>query len=277
MAYPLKKGFNIKAGYNEQPANYCMSTSETYSEYYGIGYIVSGDRKIETPERTFFVHKGYISPITIGLQHRTSSLSDTPYAKYGVGFTPYLAEKCIEHIGYEVFHNVMSNASYELPLEIQNLVTKLYEELVFEYQHYDKHSEFIMQGILEHIIITIMRHGILAESKEIKLSISDTAIIAVISYLDSHFMENPSVDKLAEIAKLSSSHFMKRFRDCVGSSYVTYLNTYKMKLAQSMLVNTNNSMQIISDELGFCNANYFCSTFKKIIKKTPSEYRNAIK
>ncbi len=273
MARPLKKGYHFYVEYVERPSDYAMRTAEAYEDYYGIGYIVSGDRKIETPNRTFFPHKGCISPIPLGLYHRTSSMSNTPFKRYGMKFTPFIAQRCIEHLGSNIFHELVSHLSYELEPDIQKLVLELFQEALYEYEHYDEHSELILQGLLEHIIITTKRYGKVAESEHVKLNIADRKILNILSYLDTHYAENPSIGELAAIAGLSPSHFMKRFRECVGSPYITYLNNYKVKLGQNMLVNTRLSIQKISDDLGFCNSNYFSSTFKKFTGVSPLSYR----
>jgi len=273
MAFPLKKGCNFYVECIERPSHYAMSSSEQYEEYYGIGFIISGDRKVETPDRTYFVHSGCISPMPMHLYHRTSSLSNVPFKRFGMKFTPLVAARCIEHIGQRTFDELMRHLCYELEPEIQEQVATLFTQMLFEYEHFDNHSEFIMQGILEHIIITIIRYGKVAESAEIKLHITDSTILGILSYLDTHYAENPTVDKLAGIAGLSPSHFMKRFRECVGSSYITYLNHYKIKIAQGMLINTALPIQKISEALGFCNSNYFSSTFRKIVGSSPKVYR----
>lgn len=273
MPAPLKKGYNVYVEYVEKPADYAMRSTDIYRDFYGIGFIISGDRQITTPERTYFIHPGCISPMNIGLYHRTSSLSDAPFKRYGIKFTPKLAGRCMEQIGKENFEKLMSHLCYELSYDAQNKVIRMFEDMLYEYEHYDSNSEFIIEGILNHLIITILREGKIAESANLQLNIQDDTITGILSYFDLHYAENPSIEALAGIAGLSESHFMKRFRECVGSSYKTYLNCYKIRLAQSILLNTQKPISQISEELGFCNANYFCKIFSRICGKSPREFR----
>ena len=157
--------------------------------------------------------------------------------------------------------------------QTQIKVRQMFEDMLYEYEHYDSNSEFIIEGILGRLIITLLREGKVKESAEMKLNIQDKAIYEVLAYLDLHYAENPSVETLAALAGLSASHFMKRFRECTGSSYKTYLKCYKIRLAQSLLLHTEHSISRISEELGFCNSNYFCNVFHEIYGKSPRAFR----
>lgn len=273
MPRPLKKGFNVHVEYIEKPSNYAMRATDIYKDFYGIGFIVSGDRQTTTPERISFIHAGNVTPMTIGVYHRTTSLSDAPYKRYGMKFTPKIAKRCIDQIGEKNFNKVMSHLCYELSPECQKKVRQMFEDMLYEYEHYDSNSEFIIEGILGHLIITILREGKAAESADTKLNIQDETINEILDYLDLHYAENPSIETLANLAGLSASHFMKRFRECTGASYKTYLNCHKIHLAQNMLVNTKLSVSQISEKLGFCNSNYFCNVFNKIYGNSPREFR----
>ena len=273
MPMPLKKGYNVHVEYIERPHAYAMRATDIYEDYYGIGFIVSGDRQVTTPDRISFYHAGNVTPITIGVYHRTSSLSDAPYKRYGMKFTPKIAKRCIEQIGEKNFNDVMSHLCYELSPACQKKVRQMFDDMLYEYEHYDSHSEFIIEGIIGRLIITLLREGKAAESSDIKLNIQDEAINEILDYIDLHYAENPSIETLAALAGLSASHFMKRFRECTGAPYKTYLHCYKIRLAQSMLVNTKLSISQISEKLGFCNANYFCTIFKKISGNSPKEFR----
>lgn len=275
MAAPMKNGCQVLVEYVEKPSGYAMRTTDIYKEYYGIGFILSGDRQITTPERSYFVHAGNLSLMDIGIYHRTFSLSNAPYKRYGIKFTPKIAERCIAQIGEANFKKVMSYLCYELPLQTQLKVRQMYEDMLYEYEHYDANSEFIIEGILGRLIVTILRDGKHAESASANLNIQDEIINNILDHIDLHYAENPSVDELARLAGLSPSHFMKRFHDCVGSSYKTYLNCQKTRIAQDLLVNTRLPITRISDELGFCNSNYFCNIFHKITGMSPSDYRKS--
>ena len=50
MPKPLKKGLNIHVEFIRRPAEYAMRSTDVYTDFYGLGYITSGDREIITQE-----------------------------------------------------------------------------------------------------------------------------------------------------------------------------------------------------------------------------------
>ena len=178
-----------------------------------------------------------------------------------------------EIIGENEFNDLMLHTALSVPDEIKPKIIDIYEQMLIEYDNYDSVAEFALQNLLEQLILIMYRYGTVAETSEIHISTADTAIMDILSYIDTNFMNNPSVSELAKKAGLSESHFMKRFRDATGCSYKTYVNRYKNKIAQTMLAESPKSIQEISNELGFCSSNYFCTLFKQINGMSPLQYR----
>lgn len=273
MANPLQAGRQIRVEYYSLASSHSMRTYDMYKDYYGIGYMISGDRKNITPDGIYFAHPGDIGIMNIGVYHRSESLSSAPYERYGVKFTRKMVSHLIETIGEECFEEFMSHMGYHLKKETQEKVEKIFADMLDEYEHYTDTSELVLEGMLNHLIITILKERIIHAAMHCKLNVQDDVIMNILSYLDSHYTQNPSIDELCKIACLSRAQFMKRFKLAVGSSYKTYLNTYKVRAAQKLLINTDRSITEISEQLGFCNANYFCNVFKNIIGMSPLDYR----
>ena len=268
-----KKGYKFRVEHVTKPASNYMPSFDIYEKYYGIGYLVKGDRQVSTPERTFFVHDGYLSPVSMGVYHKSSPLSDRNYEVYAVRFVSSVTTRIKEIIGENEFNDLMLHTALSVPDEIKPKIIDIYEQMLIEYDNYDSVAEFALQNLLEQLILIMYRYGTVAETSEIHISTADTEIMDILSYIDTNFMNNPSVSELAKKAGLSESHFMKRFRDATGCSYKTYVNRYKNKIAQTMLTESPKSIQEISNELGFCNSNYFCTLFKQINGMSPLQYR----
>ena len=273
MPKPLKKGYSIHVERIKHSSDYNMRTTDVYTDFYGIGYLINGDRKIITPNGVYFIHPGDVGITNIGLYHRTSSCSVRPYERYGVKFAPKMVEHLIRTIGEEKFQEFMSHTGYHLKLEAQKKVERIFKDMLYEYENYDDTSELLLEGMLNHLIVTIQKERILDIFTGAKMNIQDDIIMNVLAYLDIHFADNPSIDELSDIACLSRAQFMKRFKMAVGSSYKMYLNCYKIHHAQNILTNTNHSISEIAEELGFCNANYFCNVFKDISGQSPMDFR----
>lgn len=273
MPQPLKKGYNFLVEHVKREASYQMRTTDVYTDFYGMGFIVSGDRAIITPDGVFFLKAGDIICTNIGLYHRTASASDEPYERYGIRFTPKMVERLIGVIGETTFQELMSHIGYQLTPKTQKKVMELYEAMLYEYEHYDTTSELIVEGLLNRLLITVLKERIIYATLPSQINVADDIIMNTLSYLDIHYTDNPSIEKLASLAGLSKSHFMKRFKEATGSTYKTYLNHIKVYHAQLLLTRTNKSIAEIADALGFCNANYFSNVFKEFCRVSPLRYR----
>ncbi len=275
MAVPLKQGRSIRVEHIKKPSDYAMRTTEAYTDYYGIGYLISGARKMITPSGIYFTQPGDIGIVTMGMYHQTvpSASDEKIYERYGVKFAPKMVVRLIETIGEEKFQEFMSHNGYHLKQESQKKVEQIFKDMFEEYENYDDTSELVLEGMLNHLIILLMKERILYTSFCMNIDVQDDLIMHVLEYLDVHYAENPTIEELAEISCLSRAQFMKRFKMAVGSSYKTYLNCYKVSYAQCLLTKTKQPISEIAEELGFCNANYFCNVFKEICSESPSEFR----
>jgi transcriptional regulator GlxA family with amidase domain len=59
----------------------------------------------------------------------------------------------------------------------------------------------------------------------------------------------------------------------MGKTPVDYINGIRINRAMQLLVDSEMSVSEISDEIGFCNANYFNKIFKQYVRLTPLAYR----
>ena len=96
----------------------------------------------------------------------------------------------------------------------------------------------------------------------------------VISYIGEHFAEDISIDELAQVAGLSQYHFIRSFRKETGFTPHEYLINIRINTAKYLLKNSQLSIKDICYQAGFSCESVFCSTFKRQLKMTPTEYRN---
>ena len=86
-------------------------------------------------------------------------------------------------------------------------------------------------------------------------------------------MEKISIADIAEVAGFSESHFMRYFKETMGTSFIDYLREYRLTMAARLLLASDASILSISEEVGFDNLSYFNRAFKKEYGMTPSQYR----
>lgn len=96
----------------------------------------------------------------------------------------------------------------------------------------------------------------------------------VLLFISQHYTENINIEYLADMAHLSRSYFMYRFKKVVGISAMEYIIQLRIKLACEMLRNSALPSLDIAFACGFQNLSNFNRQFKKYVGDTPKHYRN---
>lgn len=95
----------------------------------------------------------------------------------------------------------------------------------------------------------------------------------ILKYMENHYMNKLTIEEMAAEVGLSQSHFMKYFKNTMGTSFIEYLNEYRLTMAARLLLSSDSSILAIAAEVGFENLSYFNRIFKKRFGQTPREYR----
>lgn len=96
----------------------------------------------------------------------------------------------------------------------------------------------------------------------------------VFDYLDLHYMEDITLEKVADVAGFSKFHFSRLFKQCSGQNFYDYLCYKRIKAAEMLLLEPNLTITEIALQSGFSSLSTFNRTFKRSKNCTPTEYRN---
>lgn len=95
----------------------------------------------------------------------------------------------------------------------------------------------------------------------------------VLKYIENNYMNKIMIADVAALLEFSESHFMRYFKENMGTSFIDYLREYRLTLAARLLLVSDASILSISEEVGFDNLSYFNRAFKNHYGITPSKYR----
>ena len=94
-----------------------------------------------------------------------------------------------------------------------------------------------------------------------------------IAYLNNHYTENVSVEKLAEISHYSIAQFRKLFTKLAQMPPSEYVTHVRINAAKTLLRTTDRRIADIAAEIGFCDHSHFIKTFRAVTGQTPNEFR----
>lgn len=95
----------------------------------------------------------------------------------------------------------------------------------------------------------------------------------IMGWVETHYSSKFSLDDLAQAMGLSRSYTSRAFRQQTGGSIHEYLLTRRIKRSCDLLRTTALSIDTIAEAVGFSEATYFITCFKKLMRQTPLQYR----
>lgn len=94
-------------------------------------------------------------------------------------------------------------------------------------------------------------------------------------YIDIWFRKDISLMDCAQNVGISSYYLSHIFRERTGTTFVEYLSGVRMQEAKRLCIQTDLTLNEISEKCGYVNLTYFCKVFKRITGMTISEYRKS--
>lgn len=98
-------------------------------------------------------------------------------------------------------------------------------------------------------------------------------ILQVLNIIHNDYMNDLSLNYLAEQVYTSPCYFSTMFSRFLGISPMSYLNDYRMSKAVDLLLSSNTPLSRICQLVGYRNLPYFCTCFKKKYNMTPTQFR----
>lgn len=132
----------------------------------------------------------------------------------------------------------------------------------------------IKSQLFQFFYLLFSEHAILAHSgKNIR---SLDKMKQIIKFIEQNYSRRITIAEISAELGLSQSHFMKYFKKTMGTSFVEYLNEYRLTMASRLLLVSSDSILNIAGEVGFENLSYFNRVFKKRFGITPRDYRKQL-
>jgi len=135
--------------------------------------------------------------------------------------------------------------------------------------------DFFMQSM------TILKK--LAQSKEFELlhtqpyvnrysKKEQNRIREIYALVDEHYQNKITVDEVATMCNLTKPAFCRYFKKATGSTFISFLNQYRISQAKRLLLSGKNISETCY-ACGFESLSYFNRTFKKVTEENPSEFK----
>lgn len=105
---------------------------------------------------------------------------------------------------------------------------------------------------------------------------TDSQMLRFTKYISENLEQELMAQDVANRGNLSYTYFCRYFKKEMGKGFSEYVTFARLQQAVWMLRHSNNTIEEISDYVGFNTPNYFSAMFKKYVSITPSEYRQTL-
>ena len=98
-------------------------------------------------------------------------------------------------------------------------------------------------------------------------------ITSIQAYIQNHLSDNLNLTIIANHMNYNESHISRLFKRYTGHNLSEYITNCRIEQAKLLLLQTEDTIQVISQKTGFHTSQYFSSTFRKNTGISPNEYR----
>lgn len=96
----------------------------------------------------------------------------------------------------------------------------------------------------------------------------------LVQWIESHLGDSVSLDQMAKVMDMSTSHFRSRFRESFGMPAGQYVKQMRMDLACRLLRETKLPIKQIAVRVGYQDLSNFYRAFRHAMDLSPAEYRH---
>ena len=99
---------------------------------------------------------------------------------------------------------------------------------------------------------------------------AEVAVKWAVEYINNNYHKDLTLEQLAEKLFMSTGYFCRIFKKHAGTGYATYLTKIRLEKAKEILLTGKYTVNEVARMVGFRDASYFSSVFKKHYNQSPS-------
>jgi len=158
-------------------------------------------------------------------------------------------------------------------------LSKIYDEITEEYNNDKALREAAIYSLIIRMFVILGRKYMNTDHifPDVKLNKQKEYIEKfnlIFDYINENFMEDITLDVIADVAGFSKFHFSRLFKQFTDMSFYDYLNQRRVKEAEKLLLNPNLSITEVAMRSGFSSISTFNRVFKQFKECTPTEFKN---
>ena len=245
-----------------------------FHNYYEVGHCYEGEGEMILGEKEVRFYPGCISLIPTKELHTTNTFGNRAGWEW-MYFDIYEILKKLypddEILRENIAHEIDKEGRLLTPeMNIQKmtfLVRSIFSEMQNkEYMYRVMVMHFLMMLVIE--IIRGLQNSDLPERGAVTVD-----IFPAIDYIKKNYASSIHVIDLARSCGMSESYFRKIFKKYMNMKPMDYVNFVRIQRGCALLRETDLTVAMVSDSVGFESVSTFIRNFKKVVGCTPNKWK----
>lgn len=253
--YLLDAGFDWEQEHIKRPSGY----------HYQWIQCVKGEGELRTGEKTFRMTEGTGMLLLNGEYHEYFAVSSSWLVDWAVfdgpGVEPFLK------------HNAGLTASGGFYLSKPEKTRARMYELLETAHSGEALKGFSYSGIVYSLLTDIAQYA--SASPNSSLQSNSFRISPLFQYINENFARPLTLEELAGVAGVTPEYLCTVFKKNSNVRLFQYINSVRIQKSKELLLHCPQMpVRNIARLCGFEDPNYFCSVFKKLVRLSPTRYRD---
>lgn len=235
-----------------------------FHKYYVIGFVENGKRHLCCKGQEYDLSAGDLILFNPCDNHYCVPLNGEILDYRAVNISTEIMCKAVKSITEQNYTPFFTqNVVYQS--DIIYSLRDLYHAIICRAPKFKKEETFffLLEQVLQEYANPFNKVDISEPNQQIKV---------LCTYMENHFTDNITLDKLLSLTNYSKSYLLRSFTKQVGVSPYRYLQTVRLDRAKKFLEQGFAPIDVASMS-GFADQSHFTNFFKKFIGLTPKQYQ----
>ncbi|WP_173916879.1 helix-turn-helix transcriptional regulator [Halobacillus sp. Marseille-Q1614] len=191
-----------------------------------------------------------------------------------VELQPSIIRQAAEQLEISQREPEFSMIAYKHP-QIQQWIGFVREFLL---NHKDKEinmNSFFLENSLTQLSILLLQYGAGTHLNDFPGQSYKGNISMALNALKESYKEDWTLDEMAKAARLTKFQFARQFKEELGLSPYSWLQLYRLFRSHESLIHSKDSVLTIALFHGFKSVSSYNYLFKKVYRRTPTEFRSS--
>ncbi|WP_408006929.1 helix-turn-helix domain-containing protein [Pseudalkalibacillus sp. A8] len=147
--------------------------------------------------------------------------------------------------------------------------------IVTAFQNFEYAKTSIRIGVIDYVTKPVIEEELMAVLiRYERLGRYSDQVMNALHIIHHEYSEKLTLNYLASKIHINPAYLSRKFQEEVGMGFSEYLNDYRLKEAQKMLIDYPDlNICTISERCGFNSQHYFSQIFRKMTGQSPRDYR----